>query len=1520
MSIPTQESRFLSRGIDYLGDLGAKLKDLQGYATLAHELLQNADDAQGVSAFTFNVRDDALLVDNNATFSDCGQIASAECPWKTDPAKLHRCDFHRFRRIASGDKRGQANTTGAFGIGFISVYQITDNPELFSAGRHWLIHEERDEDHRIEQCTGCPACKDPGLPNTRFYLPWASDPTSALRTALRAEATTPETFANLIKELQASLPTAMLFLKHLDKVAVLEDGKPLRTLERVPPTNGELLLTDNNKNDRIWYILKGNFAEKAAALRAAYPNKIEDKRSSDIALAIPHADLENGLFCACLPTQHGTGLPFHINADFFPSNDRKRIILEQDYQSAWNRAAIHAAASTLADNFGLLPARLGHLRFWALLSRLQQVANEANAGHTEKTLADFWTLVTPKLPALPIVFTTVKAWRKPSEAFLLYSKEEAAALPLLEKLNVPIVNEELRPHHNLLSGNIVGVKTLSASNFSEALKAQGLTKHLPKEQWPDFLKQPGALASLWQQVEKLVSRHAMHAFRRLALDDFKPLSLVLGRDGALWPCKSIYRADDGTRILFSALDPTIPFAAPEIEDHACLQELCVNFGVYAAVHHLQQLGKDGLSKAIQGKRLNLPDLFAWLDARKSTIAADQDLKAKLSALPIFPSAGALKPLAGLALPGDFKDPLQLAALIDVEALAGRRDFLRDLGAPELSFSNYACDHLPNALAQNDLPPQKRRDAALLLASHHGEIMDDDDCRQALAATAIVECDDGQFRTPADAYFRNDIILEVLGGTVPLAKIPGSHEVALTAFYAWLGLEKQPRFESIISRVQTLVAAPPNSTTLASVKKIFIHLSTRVGSPTLPGALAPLKTLAWLPARQHPERWFRPSELYAVFQDYLFESQVTFLDFDRATQTSSTDLLNGLGVSTTPTVFQVVEHLLHCADKSLPVNQEVYRFLNEKSDSPAVGQLRGKRCLLLQDGSYIDPAHVFWSEHPFGRFRMRLGPELRKYSDLFQRLGIRDIPTHQDALTLLLEISSQFGARNTALDEEARSVLLACWRMLETAQDQETLSPSDLHGLRETKCVPNVEHLLTQPTWMFFEDRAGLAAKFDGFLRSNVIPRPIGAHKAMAAAGVRALASAVELQLLECDNPAESTSVKQRLTERKDQISRVLHAQSEHVSPEAKLTELDRIRFESADLLRISYRLDAFGRTLNSAPEDCPALFQSKENLLRFVTPNGRFPWAPIARELALALYPDLEPGRIAPGLKEVFSAETAEAAKTALDELGFVILDTTKAAAPAGATISALGGEAPPPDQPVKTQQAETTATRAPDRPVTPSGGGTPDSVTAILGPGASSTPPPSELNKSELPAGTRPGGSGAGGGPDGNGRPGGRRRIGGGSRPHTGQRGTRRGKLRSYVVHDGTPNDTPPDPEAAQCRSALAEAGIAKVVAYEQSCERKPDVKPHFHKGYDIESRDAAGEIVRYIEVKSMSGLWDECGVGLTYPEFEKAQQLGDKYWLYVVERADQSDTGIYPIQNPALKVDQFMYDDGWSEAAEPS
>ena len=66
------------------------------------------------------------------------------------------------------------------------------------------------------------------------------------------------------------------------------------------------------------------------------------------------------------------------------------------------------------------------------------------------------------------------------------------------------------------------------------------------------------------------------------------------------------------------------------------------------------------------------------------------------------------------------------------------------------------------------------------------------------------------------------------------------------------------------------------------------------------------------------------------------------------------------------------------------------------------------------------------------------------------------------------------------------------------------------------------------------------------------------------------------------------------------------------------------------------------------------------------------------------------------------------------------------------------------------------------------------------------------------------------------------------------------------------------------------------------------------------------------------MSGPWDSYGVALSRAQFRKAQELQEQYWLYIVERAEHADHTIRRIRDPARKVDQFFYDDGWIGIAE--
>jgi len=92
----------------------------------------------------------------------------------------------------------------------------------------------------------------------------------------------------------------------------------------------------------------------------------------------------------------------------------------------------------------------------------------------------------------------------------------------------------------------------------------------------------------------------------------------------------------------------------------------------------------------------------------------------------------------------------------------------------------------------------------------------------------------------------------------------------------------------------------------------------------------------------------------------------------------------------------------------------------------------------------------------------------------------------------------------------------------------------------------------------------------------------------------------------------------------------------------------------------------------------------------------------------------------------------------------------------------------------------------------------------------------------------------------------------------------------------------------------------------------------PHTNPGFDIESRDDLGQVVRYIEVKSTGEAWGDRGVALSNVQYECARERGAVYWLYVVVRPHDQDYLISRIQSPAERVAQYVFDGGWSDVAE--
>ncbi|WP_407150450.1 DUF3883 domain-containing protein [Bradyrhizobium sp. ORS 86] len=111
------------------------------------------------------------------------------------------------------------------------------------------------------------------------------------------------------------------------------------------------------------------------------------------------------------------------------------------------------------------------------------------------------------------------------------------------------------------------------------------------------------------------------------------------------------------------------------------------------------------------------------------------------------------------------------------------------------------------------------------------------------------------------------------------------------------------------------------------------------------------------------------------------------------------------------------------------------------------------------------------------------------------------------------------------------------------------------------------------------------------------------------------------------------------------------------------------------------------------------------------------------------------------------------------------------------------------------------------------------------------------------------------------------------------------------------------------------------EAVAIDLIRHREPELEamPTGNPGFDLLGSDASGEAARWVEVKAMTGSMRDRPVGLSSAQFQLALQQGERYWLYVVEHADNpAHARIVKIQNPAGRAATFTYDRGWVAIAD--
>jgi hypothetical protein len=140
----------------------------------------------------------------------------------------------------------------------------------------------------------------------------------------------------------------------------------------------------------------------------------------------------------------------------------------------------------------------------------------------------------------------------------------------------------------------------------------------------------------------------------------------------------------------------------------------------------------------------------------------------------------------------------------------------------------------------------------------------------------------------------------------------------------------------------------------------------------------------------------------------------------------------------------------------------------------------------------------------------------------------------------------------------------------------------------------------------------------------------------------------------------------------------------------------------------------------------------------------------------------------------------------------------------------------------------------------------------------------------------------------------------------------------RPFISYLGShPDEEGADPDGLDQpkRMHLEAKAIDKILGLEPRLQRTADG----NKGFDLYQADAAGNIVRWVEVKSMTGSLRDRPVGMSRAQFDLALEKREAFWLYIVEHASDTEAArVIKIQDPAGRARTFTFDSGWVSISE--
>ena len=348
------------------------LKEYKDGLTIVKEMLQNADDAGATElnicydarthaterrALFFPDMEDshgpALVIHNNSTFTDD--------------------DFKNITKLAGATKEGSPLKIGKFGVGFCSVYHITDIPsfisrdylQIFDPTLRYLKGAVKDftkpgkklnlshpilrSSKQLQPYQGLFGfSSQQSYSGTMFRLPFRSSPSEISSTMYGKH-----TIDEMVSDLKKCSSELVLFLKHITKITfsfIEADSSAPRYLVEIERATqqcrGTNLVTVTTRED-------GGSSSSKVWLVSSSEEDISGKQGTGSVACLMEAregryEVQRCIgetFCF-LPLSKSTGLPVHVSANFAVMTNRRGIWAEDSHthhstkESQWNLALL----------------------------------------------------------------------------------------------------------------------------------------------------------------------------------------------------------------------------------------------------------------------------------------------------------------------------------------------------------------------------------------------------------------------------------------------------------------------------------------------------------------------------------------------------------------------------------------------------------------------------------------------------------------------------------------------------------------------------------------------------------------------------------------------------------------------------------------------------------------------------------------------------------------------------------------------------------------------------------------------------------------------------------------------------------------------------------------------------------------------------------------------------------------------------------------------------------------------------